>query len=99
MKYYLILLLSIILISCSSSQLVNLRTAKDVVKDYYESGKYNDEMNEVIEDAKEKFDKIEIKKNSVVIFDVDETALNNYGLAKRWILDMYMILTKNGMKN
>ena len=82
MKYYLIVLLPIILISCSSNQLVNLRTAKDIVKDYYESGKYNDEMNEVIKDAKTKFDKVEIKKNSVVIFDVDETALNNYGLAK-----------------
>lgn len=83
MKYYLILLLSFILISCSSNQLVNLRTAKDAVKDYYESGKYDAEMNEVIKDAKEKFDKVEIKKNSVVIFDVDETALNNYGLAKQ----------------
>jgi predicted secreted acid phosphatase len=40
-------------------------------------------MNEVIKDAKEKFDKIELKNNSVVIFDVDETALNNYGLAKQ----------------
>lgn len=68
-------------ISCSSNQLVNLRTAKDIVKDYYESGKYNEEMKEVISDAKEKFDKVEVKNNSVVIFDVDETALNNYGLA------------------
>lgn len=82
MKYYLILLLSIILISCSANQLVNLRTAKDIVKEYYESGKYNEEMRAVIKDAKERFDKVEVKKNSVVIFDIDETALNNYGLAK-----------------
>jgi acid phosphatase len=82
MKYSLILLFSIILINCSPNQLVNLRTAKDAVKDYYESGKYNVEMSEVIKDAKEKFDKVEIKGKSVVIFDVDETALNNYGLAK-----------------
>jgi len=83
MKYFLILLLSIIIISCSPNQLVNLRIAKDTVKDYYESGKYDEEMKEVIGDAKEKIDKVEIKKNSVVIFDVDETALNNYGLAKQ----------------
>ncbi len=83
MKYFLILLLSIIIISCSPNQLVNLRIAKDTVKDYYESGKYDEEMKEVIGDAKEKFDKVEIKMNSVVIFDVDETALNNYGLAKQ----------------
>ena len=40
-------------------------------------------MDEVIADAKQKFSKVEIKENSVVIFDVDETALNNYGLAKQ----------------
>lgn len=70
-------------INCSSNQLVNLRTAKDNVKDYYESGKFEEEISGVIKDAKEKFDKVEIKNNSAVIFDVDETALNNYGLAKQ----------------
>lgn len=82
MKNYYLLFFVVAFISCSTNQLVNLRTAKDIVKDYYESGKYNEEMKEVINDAKEKFDKVEVKKNSVVIFDVDETALNNYGLAK-----------------
>lgn len=77
LKLALILTLS----SCSSNELVNLRTAKDIVKDYYESGKYNEEIKEVIDDAKDQFEKIEVKSNSVVIFDVDETALNNYGLA------------------
>lgn len=82
MKNYFLLFFIFAFIGCSSNQLVNLRTAKDIVKDYYESGKYNAEISEVIKDAKKKFDKVEIKKNSVVIFDVDETALNNYGLAK-----------------
>jgi len=40
-------------------------------------------MDDVIKEAKEKFSKIQINENSVVIFDVDETALNNYGLAKQ----------------
>jgi acid phosphatase len=84
MKYYLItFFLTFTLFGCSSSQIVNLRTAKDIVKDYYESGKYDEDMAVVISDAKEKFNEIEISKNSVVIFDVDETALNNYGLAKQ----------------
>jgi acid phosphatase len=83
MKNYFLLFFVFALTSCSSNQLVNLRTSKDIVKEYYESGKYDEEMNEVIKDAKEKFDKVEIKKNSIVIFDVDETALNNYGLAKQ----------------
>ena len=83
MKYYLItFFLTFTLVGCSSNQIVNLRTAKDIVKDYYESGKYDEEMDAVVKDAKEKFSEIEISKNSVVIFDVDETALNNYGLAK-----------------
>lgn len=38
-------------------------------------------MREVINNAKEKFDKVTPTNKSVVIFDVDETALNNYGLA------------------
>lgn len=79
----LIIIFSLILIGCSSNQILNLSTAKDIVKDYYESGKYDEEMNEVIEGAKEKFSKIKVKQNSVVIFDVDETALNNFGLAKQ----------------
>lgn len=82
-SFFLTLIFSLTLFGCSSNQLVNLRTTKDIVKEYYESGKYNEEMRAVIEDAKEKFDKVEIKKNSVVIFDVDETALNNFGLAKQ----------------
>ena len=87
MKKYFSLLFIFLLISCSSNQIVNLRTAKDIVKNYYESGKYDEEMNQVVKDAEEKFDKIKISKfgkdKSVVIFDVDETAINNYGLAKQ----------------
>ena len=83
MKNIINLFFILILISCSSNQIVNLRTSKDIVKDYYESGGYDRELDEVIADAKQKFSKVEIKENSVVIFDVDETALNNYGLAKQ----------------
>jgi len=82
-SFILTFILALTLWSCSSNQLVNLRTAKDAVKDYYESGGYDKELDALIADAKQKFSKIEIKKNSVVIFDVDETALNNYGLAKQ----------------
>lgn len=83
MRYYFLVFFIFSLISCSSNQLVNLSTAKDAVKNYYESGAFDQEMNDVIKGAKEKFDKVEVKNNSVVIFDVDETALNNYGLARQ----------------
>jgi acid phosphatase len=82
MKNYILLLFIFVLISCSSNQLLNLRTAKDNVKEYYESGGYDKELDEVIADAKQKFSKVDIKNNSVVIFDIDETALNNYDLAE-----------------
>ena len=62
---------------------VNLSIAKEEVKQYYKSGKFDEELNSVIEDAKKEFSKVEIKSNSAVIFDVDETALNNYGLAEQ----------------
>jgi acid phosphatase len=62
---------------------VNLSIAKEEVKEYYKSGKFDEELNSVIEEAKKEFSKVEIKSNSAVIFDVDETALNNYGLAEQ----------------
>jgi predicted secreted acid phosphatase len=77
---YLTLLL--LFISCATEKPVNLTVAREEVNQYYESGKYDEELNAVIEDAKKEFDKLEVKSNSVVIFDVDETALNNYGLAE-----------------
>jgi acid phosphatase len=84
--FFLILVTGLTLWSCTCNQIVNLRTAKDIVKDYYESGKYDEETNKIVKDAEEKFDNIKVDKSakgrSVVIFDVDDTALNNYGLAK-----------------
>ncbi|MGB5848909.1 MAG: HAD family acid phosphatase, partial [Ignavibacteriaceae bacterium] len=62
---------------------VNLSVARESVKEYYESGKFDEELNEVIREGKDKFSKIEFTENSVVIFDVDETALNNYEASKK----------------
>jgi hypothetical protein len=86
MKIYLTftIILSLIFISCSEEKKpINLSIAKEEVKEYYESGKFDEELNIVITDAKKQFSKIEFKVNSVVIFDVDETALDNYGLAEQ----------------
>jgi len=69
-------------ISCGSEKPLNLTDARSEVKEYYESGKYDEELNEVIKNAREQFEKVEFKENSVVIFDVDETVLNNFGLAE-----------------
>jgi acid phosphatase len=79
---YLTLTLSLTLISCSPT-LVNLDTAKDQVARYYESGEYEKELTEIINDAKQKFLKVELVPNSAVVFDIDETALDNYEAIKK----------------
>ena len=80
-SFLFILTAALLLVSCSTKP-VNLSVARESVKEYYESGKYDEELDAVINEAKDKFSKIEFTENSVVIFDVDETALNNYGLAE-----------------
>lgn len=83
MKLFLTLSLTLFLFSCATEKPVNLSVAREEVKQYYESGKFNEELNKVIEEAKEKFGKVDFEDNTVVIFDIDETALNNYGLAEQ----------------
>jgi len=77
----LIVVVAIQLIGCSDKP-VNLSIARESVKEYYESGKFDEELDNVIREAKDKFSKIEFTENSVVIFDVDETVLDNYELAE-----------------
>jgi len=87
MKTFLKAILAIIIIplltSCGTKRPVNLTDARSEVKEFYESGKYDEELDEVIKNAREQFGALEFKENSVVIFDVDETVLNNYGLAEK----------------
>ena len=77
----LIVAVAIQLIGCSDKP-VNLSVARESVKEYYETGKFDEELDNVIREAKDKFSKIEFTENSVVIFDVDETVLDNYELAE-----------------
>ena len=81
--YYITLLLTLFLLSCTTEKPINLSVSREEVKQYYESGKYDKELDAVIDEAKIEFDKVEFRNNSVVIFDVDETALNNYELAEQ----------------
>ena len=75
--------LALFLFSCATEKPINLSIAREEVQQYYESGKFDEELNAVIAEAKEKFSKVDFKNNSVVIFDVDETVLNNYELAEQ----------------
>lgn len=77
-------ILNLALTSCCTYQdIINLRAAKDIVQDYYESGKYDKELEEIYAEAKSKIDNIFIRQNSAAIFDVDDTALSNYEISKR----------------
>lgn len=77
-----LIIASISLISCSSSEIVNLDFAKEKVIAYHESGRYDTDLNNIINSAREKFKDIFVTENDVVIFDVDETALSNYAFLK-----------------
>ena len=73
---------TLIILGCKDDP-INLSTARKQVKDYYESGKYDEELNSIIERAIDEFERITIKENSVVLIDVDETALSNYDVSKK----------------
>ncbi len=94
----LIVVVAIQLIGCSDKP-VNLSVARESVKEYYESGEFDEELDNVIREAKDKFSKVEFTENAVVIFDVDETALNNYEVSKEmgygYVYEMVYDWTQN----
>jgi acid phosphatase len=87
MKTFIKTILSVTIISffvsCGTEKPLNLTDARSEVKEYYESGRYDEELDEVIINAMEQFQQVDFKVNSVVIFDVDETVLSNYELAEQ----------------
>ena len=84
---FLFILFGIIILSgCASTdptiQVMNLDAAKNAVQAYYESGKFDQECAKIIDDAIDQIDEIKLTGNSVVVFDIDETALSNYEYTK-----------------
>jgi predicted secreted acid phosphatase len=75
-------LISFTLISCGSVP-VNLQLAKKEVLNYYESGKYSNDLKDIISNAENEINKLNLPANSVVVFDVDETSLSNYEAIKK----------------
>lgn len=76
-KYYIIFLITLFLISCSTRP-INLSISKKNIKEYYSTGKYDEELSAAIDKALKNLEKIEVKNSYAVIFDVDETALSNF---------------------
>ncbi|MCX6169514.1 MAG: HAD family acid phosphatase [Ignavibacteriales bacterium] len=82
---YIATLLGFVIISCTATdqtQLVNLGAAKKTVQEYYESGSHDRECSKIIDDAISYLNKTKISEKSVVVFDIDETALSNYQYTK-----------------
>lgn len=82
MKKIVFILIPLILIGCSSNEIVNLDTAKAIVQDYYENGQYDIEVEEIINSTINKLEKQNFPENALAIFDVDETILSNYAHTK-----------------
>lgn len=80
-----IIFLSFLILSLTSCSSVpeNLSISKNKIIEYYESGNYKNDLNKIIENAKEKFDNVESCGSCAVVFDVDETALSNYQINKK----------------
>lgn len=66
------------LTGCIRRKPLNLTTAKERVEQYYECGKFDAEMNEVVNKSIKKFSKIPVTDTSVVVFDIDDTVLSDY---------------------
>ncbi|HED05519.1 MAG TPA: hypothetical protein ENI61_02405 [Ignavibacteria bacterium] len=79
---YIFLLITVTLLQSCTPQLVNLSIAKDRVIEYHSSGQYNKDLNKVVKNAEDQFNKLTIKKNDAVVFDIDETTLSNYEFDK-----------------
>jgi len=75
-------IISFILISCGSVP-VNLQSAKKDVMNYYESGKYSNDLKEIILNAEDEINNLKLSANSAVVFDIDETSLSNYEAIKK----------------
>jgi len=75
-----VIIISVFIAACSAEKetLENLDTAKKLVENYYESGKFDAECKIIFDDAISQIEKLAPIQNQAVVFDVDETALSNY---------------------
>jgi len=69
------------LIGCNNN-LKNLSESKKRIADYYESGRFDQDIEKIVRDVKNDFDDYQFNQNDAVVFDVDETLLSNYDYAK-----------------
>jgi predicted secreted acid phosphatase len=76
-----LIVLTFLILSCKVDKPTNLADAKDVIKEYYESGKIDEEIKLVVDDAINILNEMNINEMSTVVFDIDETTLSGYDYA------------------
>lgn len=68
--------------SCNTQRPANITEVKKQVEQYYDSGAYEQEIDQLLQDAWKQLQNIQPKENSIVIIDIDETALSHYAYFK-----------------
>ena len=76
------LLITLLIYSCAQT-IPNLSSVRNEIEFYYESGGYSKETEKVVDNAIDKFMSVEADDSTVVVFDIDDTALSYYKLSKR----------------
>ena len=74
-------LLAVIMFSNCSGDVENLHESKKRIAKYYESGKYEQELEQALKPAYGKLEK-RFDGKAAIVFDVDETILSNYRYIK-----------------
>lgn len=80
-RYYLFLVL-VSIASVIYGIPANLSVAKCKVENYYECGKYNKQINKIVDKAIKHFAKVACPSEKTVIFDIDDTALSTFAVVK-----------------
>jgi acid phosphatase len=75
-------LLSILFVYSCAQRIPTLFSVKQEIISYYESGGYDKETTEVVNDAINKFKSIKPDDSTAVVFDIDDTVLSYYELDK-----------------
>lgn len=83
MKSISLLTFFLLLSGCASvKHPVNLGEAKENVRDYYESGAFENECSNVVDGAIKFLESKSFNEQACAVFDIDETVLSNYKYTK-----------------
>jgi acid phosphatase len=77
-RYIWILPFLLLFSGCEPDVPINLTIVKTGIEKYYESGAYQEDLNEIVDRAIKYFALVPSGNNATVIFDVDDTVLSNY---------------------